>query len=242
MNWIQTVTRYVGISVMALVTSTALNVSGAYAETYVGGQFGMALPSIGGGLTNVEINAFSPPVSIPDRPLKSSPLYGVKFGYYFPQIRWFGLETELYNTTPHMKQQQTTVTIPAGTTIPGLGTTQTGGTIPANFGGNHFRVLTWAPVNFMFRYHKTRLQPYIGVGPGVFFARVNVTQQGFENSQSNTRLGLNAKAGVEYFITRRLTAFGEWKYNYAQFNFDQALGIKADYNMHLVAIGLSYHF
>ncbi len=94
----------------------------------------------------------------------------------------------------------------------------------------------------MFRYPNGRLQPYIGFGPGIFFARVNITEQGFEASQSNTRVGVNAKIGAEFFITRHVAVFGEWKYNWVRFNFDETLGIAATYNMHLVAGGLSYHF
>jgi opacity protein-like surface antigen len=231
-----------GIFAIALtISSMGLTVQNAYPEAYVAGQLGVALPSLGGGLTNVELNGFSPPVEISDRPLASSFLYGAKAGYYFPQVSWFGLETEVYNTTPHMKQQQTSVTIPPGTVIPGLGTV-TAGTVPVNFGGNHLRVLTWAPVNLMFRYPKMNLQPYIGLGLGVFFAQANVTEQGFEASQSNTRVGLNVKAGAEYFITRHVTIFGEWKFNHVRFNFDEALGMAATYNMHFVTGGLSYHF
>lgn len=89
----------------------------------------------------------------------------------------------------------------------------------------------------MFRYPNGRLQPYIGFGPGIFFARVNITEQGFEASQSNTRVGVNAKIGAEFFITRHVAVFGEWKYNWVRFNFDETLGIAATYNMHLVAGG-----
>lgn len=226
------------------ISSMVLPVQNAYPEAYIAGQFGVALPSIGGGLTNAEFNFSSPPFEVPDFPLKTSFLYGAKVGYYFSRANWFGLETEAYNTTPHMKQLQTTWTVPAGTVFPGPG----GGTIPTTvtgpvtFAGNHLRVLMWAPANLMFRYPNGRLQPYIGFGPGIFFARVNVTEQGFETSQSNIRVGLNAKVGAEFFITRHVAVFGEWKYNWVRFNFDEALGIAATYEMHLVAGGLSYHF
>ena len=232
-----------GIRVIVLtIFSVTLAVSNSYPEAYIAGQFGVALPSIGGGLNNAEFNATSPPFEISDQPLKSSLLYGAKVGYYFPRVSWFGLETEVYNTTPHMKQLETTWTIPAGTFLPGFGTLPVSVTNPVSLAGNHLRVLMWAPVNLMFRYPNGRFQPYIGFGPGIFFARVNVTEEGFEASQSNTRVGVNAKIGAEFFITRHVAVFGEWKYNWVRFNFDEALGIAATYNMHLAAGGLSYHF
>ena len=232
-----------GISAIVLtVSSVILAVPNAYPEAYVAGQLGAPLPSLGGGLTDAEFNVTSPPFEIPDQPLKSSLLYGAKIGYYFHQVRWFGLETEVYNTMPHMKQLDTTWTIPAGTFLPGVGTVPVSVTSPVTLPGNHLRVLMWAPVNLMFRYPNGRLQPYIGFGPGIFFARVNVTEAGVEANQSNTRVGLNAKVGAEFFLTRHIAVFGEWKYNWVRFNFDEALGTAATYSMHLVAGGLSYHF
>ena len=180
-----------------------------------------------------------------DRELSRSILGGVKLGYFFSQARWIGVETEFFYTTPHIKQQSTRITIQPGTVLNGAGPI-VGGTSENVLTGDHFRVMTWAPVNLMFRYHKTRLQPYIGVGPGIFFARVHTTVTGFEGTQNSTSIGLNAKAGIEFYITRHLTAFAEWKYNRASFSFDAnnngAFGFEADYQVHFGAAGLSYHF
>jgi opacity protein-like surface antigen len=120
-------------------------------------------------------------------------------------------------------------------------------TASANLPGAHFRVFTLAPANLMFRYHRTRLQPYLGVGPGIFFAKLSSSD--VPNTQKDTAFGLNAKAGLEYYITRRVSVFGEYKYNYARFNFPNdpnafpfPYGFKATYQMHLVGFGLSIHF
>ena len=230
--------------VLALLPSVPFLPS-AYAETYIGGQLGLALPSVGKGLTDVELTSVSPPGAFSDRALKTSPMYGAKLGFFLPTARWFGLETEIFNTTPHIKQQPATITVPPGSTITLNGTRVAGGTATGILGGDHLRVLTWAPINFMFRYPKARLQPYFGIGPGLFFATVHSTNAAFPGSQSSTRLGLNFKAGAEYFITRRLGVFGEWKYNHTRFYFkenDNQFGFNASYNMHLVAFGLNYHF
>ena len=87
----------------------------------------------------------------------------------------------MFTTTPHLKQQPATITIPANATLQGFGPVA-GGTTSGTVSGDHFRVMTLAS-NAMFRYHKTRLQPYLGFGPALFFARVNTTAQGFEGSQ-----------------------------------------------------------
>ena len=231
-----------GTSTAALCLSVLLMASNAHSETYIGGQFGTTIA--GNTLSNVDLTDFSPNASMSDRSLATSPLIGFKFGYYFPQARWFGLETEAYYMTPHIKQQPTTVTIPPpGQTIGG--TTFKSGTTTSSFTGDHFRVLTWMPVNLMFRYYKTRLQPYFGFGPGVFMAQVKTTETGFEGTQNSTKLGLNAKLGGEYFFTKHLTVFTELKYNYTSFDFaskDTSFGFKATYSPILLAFGVSYHF
>jgi len=104
----------------------------------------------------------------------------------------------------------------------------------------------------MFRYPMTRLQPYVGVGPGIFFARIKgegLAPDSPESTSDNGRLGLNAKVGLEYYVTRHLTAFAEWKLNYAHFKFDEnqnlfpfPYGLDATYTMHLVSFGVGYHF
>ena len=227
--------RLLGVYLLAILLQAWIAPSITQAEWYVAAQAGATLPSIGKGLTDVDIDSsgFPSGTTMSDRALKSSILYGGKLGYFFRRARWFGIETEVYNTTPHIKQQFTTITVPNAGSAGGVLT------------GDHFRVLTWAPANLVFRYPSTRLQPYIAVGPGIFFAQVTTTQTGFEGSQTSTKVGLNAQAGLRYYITRRVTVFGEWKYNYTRFNFsenDTQFGFKATYSMNHVVFGLAYHF
>lgn len=232
-----------GGAILAGLISVLIATPYAYPEAYIGGQLGSTIA--GKSLSGVEMTDFSPVGSMSDRKLTNSALLGFKIGYYFPRARWFGLETEFYQTNPHIKQQSTTISIPPGAVLRDFGTVA-GGTTTGILSGDEFRVRTWVPVNAMFRYHKTRIQPYFGIGPGLFMARVKTTAAGFEGTQSSARLGLNVKAGAEYFITRHLSAFGEWKYNRTNFIFDATanggFGFKANYEMHFVAVGLNYHF
>lgn len=241
MNRIHEIPGYVRIPTIALLVLTVMRVSIAYSETYIGGQFGTGLA--GNKLKDIELTDFSPAGSKSDQSLARSILVGFKFGYYFPQVKWFGLETEAYHMTPHIKRQSTTVTIPAGAVLRDFGPVA-GGTATAVTSGDHFRVITWVPVNFMFRYYKTRLQPYVGFGPGVFFGKLTTTDPQFAESNSSTRLGLNVKGGGEYYITRHFTAFAEVKWNYTKFEFNRTndLSFKTTYSPLLLAFGLSYHF
>lgn len=243
MHGIDIARRYVRVSTVTAIMFTLAMVSEGHSEMYIGGQFGTTVS--GNTFTNVDLTDFTPHASMSDRSLAPSALVGFKLGYYFPHARWFGLETEAYHMTPHIKQQVATVTIPPPGAVVG-GTAFSPGTATDTISGDHFRVITWVPVNFMFRYHKMRLQPYVGFGPALFLGRVTTTIPQYAGAQQSTRLGLNAKAGAEYYFTRHLAAFAEVKWNYTRFDFSGtssgAFGFKATYSPLLGAVGLSYHF
>lgn len=244
MNQIQRVVQHLAFSAILLGAATTAQVSSTYAETYIAGQFGVTLPSVlptsfDNGLTNGDLTGvFIPGSTISDQSLQKSILYGGKVGHYFKTIPWLGIEAEVYNTTPHIKQQALTFNSPSGT----FG--------PAVFPGLNFRVLTVAPFNVMFRYHKTKLQPYIGVGPGIFFARLHDPSLTTDNSQSSVGFGINALVGLRYYFTRHVSLFGEGKFNYVRFSFDQTppplnpsmIGFDADYRIFHASFGLSVHF
>jgi opacity protein-like surface antigen len=194
------------------------------AEMYVAGMAGYSLPN---DLTNVEGNGINSGISLSDLKLQNSVAYGGKIGYYFPQLNWLGVETEVYNTTPHLKQQDVTAS-GFGVSVP-LGTQS----------GINVRVLTWG-INAVLRYPGKTFQPYAGVGLGVFFA--HATSQG--QSDSDTAPGLNALAGIRLFATDHLALFAEYKYNRASFSFTNAnlAGFDADYSANIFMGGVSYHF
>ena len=81
------------------------------------------------------------------------------------------------------------------------------------------------------------------MGPGIFFAE---TSNQFGRSSDNGRVGLNALAGAKYFLNRNLAVFAEYKFNYAQFDFNQALGstagLNGEYKASHVIGGLALHF
>jgi opacity protein-like surface antigen len=262
MNTIQSTRRFVITGLVALLVPIVLFAPQAYAETYVAGQVGMTMPSVGKGLSDGDLTSTSfpdptgtsniPSATVSDQSLKTSLMFGGKIGHYFSKAQWFGIEAEIFYSTPHIKQQDITfrteapgtftpsgggpiIPIPSGTQIPLL-----------DVQGANFRVITIAPLNLMFRYPGNRLQPYIGVGPGIFIARISdpsITQG--ENSQSSTKLGLNTFIGARYYLTRQVSAFAEGKYNYVRFNFEENpnfFGFDATYSPISVAFGIGYHF
>ena len=227
-------TERLSCSLFSLLSSLslilALTSTPAQAEMYVAGQVGVSLPN---SFSNVEGVGTFTGVTLSDLSLHNSVMYGAKIGYYFDSMKWLGVETEVFNSTPHVKQQ--------------TGTASFGGaSFTAAIPGQDIRVLNWAPVNIVVRYQMGQFEPYAGIGLGLFFAQVKDGQTG--ESSSSTEPGLNAQVGARYFVTKNLALFGEWKYNRASFNFSESSptqatgGFKGDYSAHILAFGLGYHF
>lgn len=215
------------LSALSLSLSLLLTLASlpAQAEMYVVGQVGVTLPQ---DASSVDYSFGAVTLRGNDLELKTSVMYGAKFGYYFDSLKWLGVETEVFNTTPHVRQQNVTIAgIPLG-----------------EVSGSYLRVLTWAPVNLVVRYQMGQLEPYAGVGMGVFFARLKDGETG--ESTSSTAVGLNTQVGLRYRVTNNLSLFGEWKFNHARFGFDATPiafpNIDATYNVHHLVFGVGYHF
>lgn len=221
-------------SLLSIYTQNMLVTPTAQAESYVAAEVGYAFPQslMNGKVTQDQIGG----LDISDQPLKNSPLFGVKLGHYFSRARWIGIETEVTYSNPHVKQGSLTFSGPGGqATSPELaGLTQ--------------RMITWAPLTLLVRYPGQRIQPYLGVGPAVFFARLQGPTA--PPGQSGTAIGLNAEGGVRYLITRHWTLFGEGKYNRARIGYTSndsdpnadPFGFRATYSVFIVTFGIGYNF
>lgn len=221
-------------SLLIALIHTALVPSATYAESYVAGQFGVTFPQ---SLSNGKVtqDGFGG-LGLSDQPLKSSAMVGAKLGHYFTKARWLGIETGLSYTTPHVKEGSLTFSGPGGPpqSIAGLA-------------GLSHRVVTW-DIDVIFRYPGYRLQPYIGIGPSIYFASLKGPDA--PPGQSTTAFGFNVEGGVQYYLTRRWTLFGEGKYNRARMNYSSnhsdpnadPFGFRATYSVFTLSVGIGYHF
>ena len=231
---VRTINVVLGISLFAITVLAIMSPSTVQAESYVAGQFGLTFPqSLSGGVTTQEgIGG----LDISDQPLKRSVNIGAKLGHYFSRARWIGVETGLSYTTPHIKEGSLTFTGPGGSLSSGT------------LSGVHQRMIIWDVVTLMLRYPGNRLQPYIGVGPALFFASLKGPTA--PPGQSATAIGLNAEAGGRYFMTRHWALFGEGKYNRARLGYisndsnaaADPFGFRATYSALTLSLGISYHF
>jgi opacity protein-like surface antigen len=213
---------------MGVVLSTS-----TYAEVYIAGQAGVTFPQALSDVERTSAGSGLPAgTKVSDLSLKTSVLYGLKLGYYLESLPWLGIEGEVFNTNPHVKQQTQTMTLPSGTVLSGT---------PS---GSLLSVLTLA-TNLMVRYPGASFQPYLGVGPGLFFARNHFSTAAGEASTSTTQIGLNALAGIRYLATDHVALFLEGKYSHAQLNFGTSHtmpGSHNTYNAFHAAFGIAYLF
>lgn len=211
---------------MVAMCVLVLFIRSVQAEMYVAGQIGVHMPS---DASHVTSGGPGPTVGGSDLALQNSLMYGAKLGYFLDQVKFekfnLGLETEMFIATPHLKQQESTIGGSTGT-----------------LSGFTNRILTWAPVVVLVRYQAGSFEPYAGLGPGLFFS--NLSSEGY--SDTNMHVGLNTQVGVRYRVTQSLSLFTEWKYNHAHIEHLNLGGgprsLNFDYNVHIVAGGLGWHF
>ena len=192
----------------------------ANAEPYVALQLGGAISNKD---SDVKGTGGLAGVSLGDIDLKSSFMYGVKAGYFFPSLKWLGIESEIFTSTPDTKDQSVPATTPMGP-----------GTI--HFFQSDERATVWA-FNVIARYPGEWFQPYAGVGLGIFIFKT-----------ADTVPGLIVLAGGRFFLTKNIALFGEYKYNRASTEADAIiLGLGAgrlqfDYSAHILALGIGFHY
>jgi opacity protein-like surface antigen len=105
------------------------------------------------------------------------------------------------------------------------------------------------------RYPTDRLQPYIGIGAGVFFTDTKVDiQLAGENknfSDSAIDFGLDVRAGLAWTLFRRFALFGEYRFTYFEAEYNEKISssgtetnvdIKTKNKIHYFLLGLSYRF
>jgi opacity protein-like surface antigen len=185
----------------------------------------------------------------------------MKLGYFHPgRLSWLGLEIEGFNTTPHLEQQGASpgsYLRVATLAFNVIARTRLGCRLhdrdDRDYDRRHGTTTRDTSRNGRTHYYEDRstaddnakcpIQLYAGAGPGIFFAE---TSNQFGRSTDNAEVGVNALAGVKYFVHRNVSVFGEYKFNYAGFDFTQlqgtTTGVQGDYKASHFVGGLAVHF
>ena len=157
---------------------------------------------------------------------------GLKFGYWLTRFNapFLGLELDLNAHQPRPEDLRTEAVAQSS--------------IDAD-------MTVYSPtLNLLIRYPRGFIRPYAGAGGGIFFARVD------DGTLSTPLFGVPASfkgdddiapgvqflAGVDLFMTSRLSLFAEYRYNLAAFEFEGGLGLDMDYQVSQLNAGFTYHF
>ncbi len=107
----------------------------------------------------------------------------------------------------------------------------------------------------MLRYPGTKLQPYIGIGPGVFITDIEVdielSGQAKTFSESRVDIGLDTRAGLAWKLFKHFAVFGEYRFTYYQATYEEKVSsagekteveIETENKVHHFLLGVSYRF
>jgi len=184
------------------------------AEYYVAGQVGV---NFADRLTGIQGTGSFVTQTGPDLDLKNAVLYGGKLGF-FPGNGAMGLELDVFNSQPNIKNLDNIPGIPLGVTNVGI--------------------------NLLLRYPGQTFQPYIGFGGAALIARISETVD--VKSDTDVGFGINLLGGLRTFITPYVAVFAEYKYTRGTLSFNEAFGsaggFSGNYHAQAVVFGLSYHF
>jgi opacity protein-like surface antigen len=85
-----------------------------------------------------------------------------------------------------------------------------------------------------------RLQPYLSVGPGLYFSHMKINPTPvFGSSDSDTSVGVKAAAGATWLLTQRIGLLAEYRFSHFNANY---LGFDADVNSHRLQFGATLRF
>ncbi len=237
----------------------AVSAATTHAETYVGVSAGAGLGQrLKNGKGDENINypnkpgagELFPGTDLSKLYLQDSPTVGLKFGHWFDQVPYVGLELETFYNRPNFKRQNVTLS------HPDLGTF-TQDQLAADIDQYVFTI------NALYRYQglksKLRVTPYIGAGPALYLWNIRGTGlsgieagqpietgvQGPAINETSVTVGANLKMGVEYALTEKWGLGIEYRFNWSPFHVDNFRSISngsGNYHGHAMALTLNRYF
>lgn len=231
------------VMALALSLSTA-TVQFVSAESYAGVALGV---SLGGDYDDISgTTAAGVKGTLTDLDSDESFMYGFKMGHYFKSIPWLGVEFNFSQSDPDIDKQSATTTGTAGIFGTTTGQAELNAENLTTFGFLAMLRATEEQSKILFN-----VQPYLGVGFGV--NSVNLSEGiatttagaavGKANLESDTSIGFLLTAGLNYNITDRIKAYGEYKYTEGNFDMTtETVKYEFDLDDHALMFGLAYGF
>jgi len=212
-------------------------------EFYVGGYLGGGItPSQDLRYSSTLLNGIGggPSVTVRDNNFDAGVVVGLKLGYFFRSVPYLGLEGETNYTPSRVPRQRVSMNRVIG------GGSQA--TMPDNDWVNWTLALHIVARYGFLRDKEVpfgRLQPYVGIGPGLVI--------NYEDVDSAKNFSLDLMTGVRYMLLKNVSAFVEYKFSQVwdaelESHAFQANGVtvfgtaRYDYSSHKFVAGLAYHW
>jgi hypothetical protein len=179
-----------------------------------------------------------------DVDLDNSITYGGRFGKYLESTPWLGLAIDSLNFSPDLSQQRAIQKASTGTTA-----RTTVPPIDLSVIAISFDLMLRAPLLATKEIPAGRFQPYVLLGPGVFFVTADDRGNFVRRHQSDVEItpGYNAGGGMTWQFSPALGLFGEYRFSHTNPEFEfQNLGahstVETDINTHHFLLGISAKF
>lgn len=110
-------------------------------------------------------------------------------------------------------------------------------------------MLRW-PLLTSVEFPKGRLQPYAGIGPGLFISSIKVDllpEVPAQFSDTSIDLGLDGRAGIAWLFAKNTAVFAEYRFTHVSPRFedrpaDLKTRVDVDLNTHHFLVGISFRF
>jgi opacity protein-like surface antigen len=147
---------------------------------------------------------------------------GIRVGYFF--IPYIGFAVDLSHYQPDGD----------------FGGGGSGFSFDSRVTGLSFDLMGRLPLMVSSNFPNGQLQPYLTIGPGVYFSHIKISPRpGFGSKDSDSSAGIKVGAGTTWMFTRNLGLFGE--YRFSHFTAD-LLGFEKNIDTHRLQIGATLRF
>ena len=199
---------------LILAASLAVPVGSAFAEVFLDAYIGPAFTSKGkfdNGPAASATTKFDTVIS-----------GGARIGYFFIPYIGFAVDTSHYQ--------------PDGK----FGGGGSGFKFDSRVTGLSFDLMGRLPLMVSDNFPHGQLQPYLTVGPGVYFSHIKISPNpGFGSKDSDSSAGIKVAAGSTWMFTRNIGLFGEYRFSHFQADL---LGFEKNVDTHRVQVGATFRF
>ena len=179
---------------------------------------------VGGAFTedgDVELSAGGASIEF-ERSYEDSPTGGVRGGYWFDSLPWFGLAGDVSYFAPDDDDGGPEIDV-----------------IPISP-----LLMLRAPLAPSDEFPNGRVQPFAGVGPGIF---VSLVDFGAGDEDEGVNVGLDAHAGLRFLVTPNVAIFAQYRYTWFDSETEIQGGpididVETELSTHHVAGGIGFHF